>query len=112
MSDASENDRLAAARLASPRTHSLHHLLDPAVATRRLPGSKTRDPGGSNLHSHIDSGWDHRRKGGPQMSYHNKVARELEKVYEELLKTPPIVMLILSCLAVLLVGAIVVGATR
>jgi hypothetical protein len=46
------------------------------------------------------------------MSYHNKVARELEKVYEELLKTPPIVMLILSCLAVLLVGAIVVGATR
>lgn len=46
------------------------------------------------------------------MSFAERVARELRLIYEELLKTPPIVLLILSCLAVLLVGAIVVGATR
>lgn len=46
------------------------------------------------------------------MNYGERFAKELRLIYEELLKTPPIVMLILSCLAVLLVGAIVVGATR
>lgn len=46
------------------------------------------------------------------MNYRGRVKREANLIYEELLKTPPIVLLILSCLAVLLVGAIVVGATR
>lgn len=46
------------------------------------------------------------------MSYGGRLKRESQLIYEELLKTPPIVLLILSCLAVLLVGAIVVGATR
>ncbi len=46
------------------------------------------------------------------MNFGERFAKELHAIYEELLKTPPIVLLILSCLAVLLVGAIVVGATR
>lgn len=46
------------------------------------------------------------------MNYRGRLNREAKLIYEELLKTPPIVLLILSCLAVLLVGAIVVGATR
>jgi hypothetical protein len=46
------------------------------------------------------------------MNYGERFKREAHLIYEELLKTPPIVLLILSCLAVLLVGAIVVGATR
>jgi len=46
------------------------------------------------------------------MNFRERCAHELRLIYEELLETPPIVLLILSCLAVLLVGAIVVGATR
>jgi hypothetical protein len=46
------------------------------------------------------------------MNFGERFYKELRLIYEELLKTPPILLLILSCLAVLLVGAIVVGATR
>jgi len=46
------------------------------------------------------------------MNFGERFSEEVRKVYEELLKTPPIVLLVLSCLAVLLVGAILVGATR
>lgn len=46
------------------------------------------------------------------MNFRERLVRELQLIYLELLKTPPVVLLILSCLAVLLVGAIVVGATR
>jgi hypothetical protein len=46
------------------------------------------------------------------MSFPERVIRELRLIYEELLSTPPIVLLVLSCLAILLVGAIIVGATR
>lgn len=46
------------------------------------------------------------------MSFGERLARELRLVYEELQRTPPLVLLILSCLAVLLVGAILIGASR
>jgi hypothetical protein len=46
------------------------------------------------------------------MNFAGRVRRELRLIYAELLKTPPVILLILSCLAVLLVGAIVIGATR
>jgi hypothetical protein len=47
-----------------------------------------------------------------QMSFRGRFAKELRLIYEELLQTPPVILLILSCLAVLLVAAIVIGATR
>jgi hypothetical protein len=46
------------------------------------------------------------------MNFGERLVKESRLIYQELLRTPPIVLLILSCLAVLLVGAIVVGATR
>lgn len=46
------------------------------------------------------------------MSFRERLEREVRLVYEELFKIPPVVLFILSCLAVLLVGAILVGATR
>jgi len=46
------------------------------------------------------------------MNYKARVLYELRCIYEELLRTPPILLLFLSCLAVLLVGAIFVGASR
>jgi hypothetical protein len=87
-------------------------VLDTSIATRRADWSQT----GGN-------GWGHRGyrsstrrsrgvKGDRQMSFPERVIRELRLIYEELLSTPPIVLLVLSCLAILLVGAIIVGATR
>ena len=46
------------------------------------------------------------------MRYRERFAKELRKIYEELMRTPPIVLLALSCLAILLVGAILIGASR
>ncbi len=46
------------------------------------------------------------------MNFRERLARELQLIYQELLKTPPIILLIISCLAVLLVGAVFLGATR
>lgn len=48
------------------------------------------------------------------MNYRERVAKELLKVYEELLKTPPIIVFLLTCMAVLLVGALILfsGASR
>lgn len=46
------------------------------------------------------------------MNFGERLSRELQLIYQELLKTPPVVLLIISCLAVLLVGAVFLGATR
>lgn len=46
------------------------------------------------------------------MNFSQRFMRELQMLYEELKTTPPLILLILSCLALLLVGAILVGASR
>lgn len=46
------------------------------------------------------------------MNFRRRFTEELWHVYEELRTTPPLVLLLLTCLALLLVGAILVGASR
>lgn len=46
------------------------------------------------------------------MTFRERLSRELRTIYEELQRTPPLVLLILSCLAIVLVGAIMIGASR
>jgi len=46
------------------------------------------------------------------MNFRQRFTWELQKLYEELKATPPLILLLLSCLALLLVGAILVGASR
>jgi hypothetical protein len=46
------------------------------------------------------------------MSFRQRFMEELQKLYEELLRTPPLVILLLTCLAVVLVGVIMIGASR
>lgn len=98
--------------LGTRPTHAGYPLSHPLAPPRRADWS----PAGGN-------GWGYRgtvrsaggyrgSQGDSEMNYRGRLNREAKLIYEELLKTPPIVLLILSCLAVLLVGAIVVGATR
>lgn len=46
------------------------------------------------------------------MNFGQRFTDELARLYEELRHTPPLILLVLSCLALLLVGAILVGASR
>ena len=46
------------------------------------------------------------------MTFSERMARQLKLIYDELINTPPLVLLFLSCLALALVGAILIGATR
>lgn len=46
------------------------------------------------------------------MTFSQRFMQQLQMLYEELKATPPLILLILSCLALLLVGAILVGASR
>lgn len=89
-----------------------NYLLDPAVATRRADWSQTGGNGWGYRGTVRSAGGYRGSQGDSEMNYRGRLKREANLIYEELLKTPPIVLLILSCLAVLLVGAIVVGATR
>jgi hypothetical protein len=110
MSDSGE--QTTRPRLGTPAPSPRSVVLDPAIATRRADWSETGGNGwGYRGYSRSTRGY-RRSQGDRQMSYTGRVKRESRLIYEELLKTPPIVLLILSCLAVLLVGAIVVGATR
>jgi hypothetical protein len=96
-------------------THPLvpgHHLPSPPTPPRRTDWSQTGGNGWGYRGSVRSARRDRRSKSDRQMNYGGRLRREAHLIYEELLKTPPIVLLILSCLAVLLVGAIVVGATR
>lgn len=46
------------------------------------------------------------------MNFGQRFAEESKRLYEELRTTPPLILLVLTCLALLLVGAILVGASR
>src|SRR5882757_1836815 len=89
------------------------HPLDPRnsvpstfPSSRRADWSETGGPSGSHRLA-VRSAWRYRgSQGDSEMNYRGRLKREANLIYEELLKTPPIVLLILSCLAVLLVGAI------
>lgn len=86
---------------------------DALVAARSADWSETgRNGWGYRGDSRSSRIYSRRTSVVVQMNFPGRVKRELHLIYEELLKTPPVVLLILSCLAVLLVGAIVVGATR
>lgn len=112
MSDAAELERLAAARLASPHIGSVDPIPGHPLAVRRVDRRKAGGDRRGDSGAGLDPGRDHRGTGGAQMSFRERFASEVYKVYEELLKTPPIILIVLSCLAVLLVGAILIGATR
>lgn len=89
-----------------------HPVLGTLPASRRADWSETGGAGRSNRLAVRSAGGYRGSQGDSEMNYRGRLKREANLIYEELLKTPPIVLLILSCLAVLLVGAIVVGATR
>jgi hypothetical protein len=88
-------------------------LPNSSASSRSVHWSETGGNGwGYRGHSR-GAGWDRDRTSVVvQMNFGGRFYRESRLIYQELLRTPPIVLLILSCLAVLLVGAIVVGATR
>lgn len=102
----------AGPRLGAHPLVPVHHVLDNSVANRRADWSQTGGNGWGYRGTVRSAGRYRGSQGDTEMNFGERFARELRLVYEELLKTPPIVLLILSCLAVLLVGAIVVGATR
>lgn len=110
MSDSGE--QTTGPRLGSHPLVPLHHVLDNSVANRRADWSQTGGNGWGYRGTVRSSGGYRGSQGDSEMNYRGRLKREANLIYEELLKTPPIVLLILSCLAVLLVGAIVVGATR
>lgn len=99
-------------RLASHSLVPPHHVSDAPAPARRADWSQTGGNGWGYRGTVRSAGRYRRGEGNPEMNFGERFAKELHAIYEELLKTPPIVLLILSCLAVLLVGAIVVGATR
>jgi hypothetical protein len=111
MSDA-ELERLSAARLARANSRVVYPISGYPLALRRVDRRKAGGDRRSNSGAGLDPGRDHRDTGGAQMSFRERFAHEIHKVYEELLRTPPAVLLVLTCLAVLLVGAILVGASR
>ena len=96
-------------------THPLdvgYLLSNPIVATRRPDRSQTGGYGRGDRNARSSARRDRWSEGDQKMSFQERFAHELRLIYEELLKTPPIILLVLSCLAVLLVGAIFIGATR
>lgn len=51
--------------------------------------------------------WD---QGDPQMTFGERFARELLKLYEELQAIPPLLVFVISCFALLFVGLLLVVA--
>lgn len=100
------------ARLPSDRSGALYSVSGSAAAVRSDHWGETGDHRRS--YSSLDHGprFNYHGKGGTQMTFGQRLARESAKLYEELKATPPLVLLFLSCLALLLVGAILVGASR
>lgn len=80
--------------------------------SRRIDRSETRGNGWSHWSDRSSARRYRRSESDKQMNFRERLVRELELIYQELLKTPPIILLIISCLAVLLVGAVFLGATR
>lgn len=89
-----------------------HYVSNASPPARRADWSQTGGNGWGYRGTVRSAGGYRGSQGDSEMNYRGRLNREAKLIYEELLKTPPIVLLILSCLAVLLVGAIVVGATR
>lgn len=112
MNNGREPERAAAAGLAHIDSRVVYPIPGYPLAVRRVDRRKAGGDRRSDSGPGLDSGRDHRDTGGSQMSFRERLAAEVYKVYEELLKTPPIILIVLSCLAVLLVGAILIGATR
>jgi hypothetical protein len=102
----------AAARLAHARARPLNPLPRPVPATGGSSGSQAGGTGRVDRSARDDTWRDRGHKGGEEMRYRERFTRELRRVYEELMRTPPVVLLVLSCLAILLVGAILIGASR
>lgn len=100
------------ARLASHGLSPLYSVSGRAAALRGRDRSETRGAWRGNSGAGYDA-WRHTwSEGGAQMTFGQRLARESAKLYEELKATPPLILLLLSCLALLLVGAILVGASR
>lgn len=101
------------ARLGPHPAHAGYPLSHPLAPPRSVDWSAARGNGWGYRGDSRDSRIYNRRPSVVvQMSYRDRLKRESQLIYQELLKTPPVVLFILSCLAVLLVGAILVGATR
>lgn len=100
------------ARLAHHRLGALYSVSGGASALRSDHWRETRGTGGSGSHLGNNARGNPGRKGGSQMSFGERFAQEARKLYEELRTTPPLIMFLLTCLALLLVGAILVGASK
>lgn len=98
------------ARLAADSVGRLYSVSGSGFALRSSHWSETRDHRGGNSGSDDRPSFDHHSQGGTQMSFRERFARELQKLYAELLDMPPLFVFVISCFALLLVGALLVAA--
>lgn len=110
--DEDARSREQVARLAYDRLGALYSVSGHLAPVRSEHWSETGDHRRSYSRIDYSPRKHHHGAGGTQMNFGERLRYEVQKLYEELRATPPLVLLFLSCLALLLVGTILVGATR
>lgn len=110
MDDRAQREQVA--RLARAGLSPLHPLSGGVAPLRRIDRGETRGAWRSYRGVSDDARRDTRSKGDAKMNFHERLNREIQTLYKELRQTPPLVIFVLSCLALLLVGAILVGASK